>query len=79
MTVWIPTTCHALFEWGGRTLRLDVEPSDIKGSDAWYWKITDEEGKVVRSGCSKKYGAAKAVCTRAAKSYLRNPHNKKKS
>jgi hypothetical protein len=67
MIKWHAGSWHAVYKAGGREFRLDVEPSDIPGSTAWYWKVTNEEGKVVRSGSRKSPGQAKTSCTRAAK------------
>lgn len=55
-------------------LRLEVEASKIPRSTAWYWRVIDEEGDVVRDGSGETPQHAKAACMRAAKRYAKRPH-----
>jgi len=70
MTEWTADRYQAQLNAGGRELRLEVDASGIPGSTAWYWRVRDEEGKIVRDGCRDTPGQAKSSATRAAKAFL---------
>ncbi len=72
MTQWKHLSAHAKYSANGIELELIVEKSDIPKSTAWYWKITDEEGTVIKSGVQDTIGQAKSVATRFAKAHCRS-------
>ena len=79
LTKWEPkvTAYKARYQDRGHDLRLEVDKSDIPGSNAWYWRVINEEGATVADGCRtgednfSGLGPAKSACTRAAKKYTR--------